>query len=73
MDIEYVDILTGENLSQKKLTSMDLNHWPVWSSRGRVGDRVKRVILSSQKFYLIRVHENLVQHQINYTSIDTGP
>ena len=43
MDIAYVDILTGENLSSILVAIMDLNYWSVRSSSIWGGDGVKEV------------------------------
>ena len=71
MDIGYVDILTGGNLSSIYVANMDLINWSVRSSSRRGGDGVKVgvVILASFEFYFSRVNENLLQHPSNYISI----
>ena len=43
MDIEYVDILTEENLSSFQTVNMDLIYWSVLSSSRRGGNGVKEV------------------------------
>ena len=43
MDIEYVDILTEENLSSFQTVNMDLIYWSVISSSRRGGNGVKEV------------------------------
>ena len=43
MDIEYVDILTEENLSSFQTVNMDLIYWSVRSSSRRGGNGVKEV------------------------------
>ena len=65
MDIRYVDILIGENLSICQLANMDLFYWSVHSFgwRGEIG--IKEVsegidILASCEYHFIGVHENLV-------------
>ena len=73
MDIEYVDILTGKNLSSIYVANMELIYWSIRLSSRREGNGVSVwiiVILASYKFHLIRVHENLVQHPINNISIN---
>ena len=68
MDLEYVDILTGENCRQFSLI--------IWTPF--IGQFVhpvgmkgmgKVVILASCEYYFIRVHENLVQHPSRNKSI----
>ncbi len=66
MDIEYVDILTGENLSIFKVANMDLLYWSVRSSKGF---DVGIVFLASCEYHFIRVHENMIQHPSNNISI----
>ena len=65
MDIEYVDILTGEKLSSILVANMYLIYWSVRSFIRRGGICLKGsdediVILGSCMYYFIRVHENLV-------------
>ena len=74
MDIEYVDILTVENLSLIQVANMDLIYWSVrlCSRRGGEGKRGwmgGNVMLASQEYHIIRVYENLVQHPSNHISI----
>ena len=74
MDIEYVDILTRKNCGQFRLL--------IWTSftvsfvnsageegMGQRGMMGRIVILASYEYHYIRVHENVVQHPINNTSI----
>ena len=68
MDIEYVDILTGETLSS---INFDLNYWLIRSSRKRERDGVKKVdggylYFSQPRKQMI---QNLVQHPNNSISI----
>ena len=41
MDIKYVDIFTGHNLSATYVVIMDLIYWQIGSSSGRGGDVAK--------------------------------
>ena len=43
MDIEYVDILTEENLSSFQAVNIYIIYWSVRSSSRRGGNRVKEV------------------------------
>ena len=43
MDVEYVNMLTGEDFSSIKVANIDLIFWPVYSSISRGEDLVKRV------------------------------
>ena len=43
MDIEYMDIMTGENLSANWVATMLLIYWSVLSSSSMGGDGVKKV------------------------------
>ena len=66
MDIEYVDILTRENLSSMYIANMDFIYWSVCLSSRKGSNDVKGmegggiVILASYECHFIRVHENLV-------------
>ena len=65
MDIEYVDILTGEKLSLIGLANIELVYWSIRSSSWRGGDWVKGkkgviIILASCDFHFIRDHNNMV-------------
>ena len=65
MNIKYVDILTGENLSLIKAYAPHLLVSLFIQSKG--GDGVKRwigsiVILATCEYHFIRLHINLVQH-----------
>ena len=43
LDVEYVNMLTGEDFSSIKVANIDLIFWPVYSSISRGEDLVKRV------------------------------
>ena len=74
MDIEYVDIFTGENCCQFTLLIwteligkfVDPVGWEDWGKSGRWKGFI---ILASCVYHFIRVHEKLVQHPSNYLSI----
>ena len=57
MDIEYVDILTGENLS------------PIWVANMNLTSFIN--FLANCEVHFIRVHKNLVHRPSNYISIST--
>ena len=67
-----MDILTRENLSSIYIANMDFIHWSVRLCSRKRDNEVKGVegggivILASYECHSIRVHENLVQHPINY-------
>ena len=75
VDIENMDILTGQNLSSIKVANMDHIKCPVRSFSGRAGDWVKGVDGRYRYFSQLglslyhRVHDNLVQKPSNYVSI----
>ena len=77
MDIEYVDILTGKNLSSIQISTIIIMYLLVRSSTRRerdgeneVGIDVCIVTLASYKYHFIRVNGNLVQHPSNNKSIN---
>ena len=57
MDIEYVDILTSDNLQSIQLANINLIYWSIGQFFHRVG---------GEEYNFIRVHENMVQHPSNY-------
>ena len=77
MDIEYVNILTGENLSSIKVASMVPIYWQFVYPVEEEGIGFKRwmgegiVSLASCECHFINVHENLAQHPSNNISIPT--
>ena len=62
MDIEYVDVLTGENLSSIQVANMDLIYWSVRSSsrRGGYGEvDGGKVVLASCEHNFIKMWCNI--------------
>ena len=62
MDIEYVDILSGEYFSSIQVANMDYIYWSVCSSSSSLDDWV---VLASHEYHFIREYENLVQQPNN--------